>query len=48
VKRKTTPGQLISLELFDSKPLNLHLLDLVRIVYIMFCCSFVLCLIFMS
>jgi len=31
---------LISLELFDSRPLNLHLLNLVRIVYITFCCSF--------
>jgi hypothetical protein len=30
----------ISLELFDSRPLYLHLLDLVRIVYITFCCSF--------
>jgi hypothetical protein len=30
----------ISLELFDSRPLYLHLLDLVRIVYITFCRSF--------
>jgi hypothetical protein len=29
----------ISLELFDSRPLNLHLLDLVLVVYIT-CCSF--------
>jgi hypothetical protein len=39
---------LISLELFDSIPLNLHLLDLVCVVYITFCCSFVLCLTFKS
>jgi hypothetical protein len=32
-------GRLISLELFDSRPLNLHLLDLVFVVYIT-CCSF--------
>jgi hypothetical protein len=31
---------MISLELFDSRPLYLHLLDLVRIVYITFCRSF--------
>jgi hypothetical protein len=30
----------ISLELFDSRPFYLHLLDLVRIVYITFCRSF--------
>jgi hypothetical protein len=30
----------ISLELFDSRPLYLHLLDLVCIVYITFCRSF--------
>jgi len=45
---KEPHGLLISLELFDSRPLKLHLLDLVRIVYITFCCSFVLCLIFRS
>jgi hypothetical protein len=39
---------MISLELFNSKPLNLHLLDLVCVVYITFCCSFVLSLIFRS
>jgi hypothetical protein len=38
----------ISLELFDSRPFNLHLLDLVCVVHITFCCSFVLCLIFRS
>jgi hypothetical protein len=38
----------ISLELFDSRSLNLHLLDLVCVVYITFCCSFVLSLIFRS
>jgi hypothetical protein len=38
----------ISFELFDSRPFNLHLLDLVCVVYITFCCSFVLCLIFKS
>jgi hypothetical protein len=31
---------LISLELFDSRPLHLHLLDLVLVVYITCCCSF--------
>jgi hypothetical protein len=31
---------MISLELFDSRPLNLHLLDLVLVVYIKCCCSF--------
>jgi hypothetical protein len=31
---------MISLELLDSRPLYLHLLDLVRIVYITFCRSF--------
>jgi hypothetical protein len=39
---------MISLQLFDSRPLNLYLLDLVCVVYITFCCSFVLCLIFRS
>jgi hypothetical protein len=39
---------LISFELFDSRPFNLHLLDLVCVVHITFCCSFGLCLIFRS
>jgi hypothetical protein len=46
--RQTCPHTLISLELLDSRLLNLHLLDLVCVVYITFCCSFVLCLIFRS
>jgi hypothetical protein len=37
---QSTSGKLISLELFDSRPLYLHLLDLVCIVYITFCRSF--------
>jgi hypothetical protein len=48
VVERRVSGHLISLELFDSRPLNLHLFDLVSVVYITFCCSFVLCLIFMS
>jgi hypothetical protein len=39
---------LISLEIFYSRPLNLRLLYLVCIVNIMFCCSFLFCLIFRS
>jgi hypothetical protein len=34
---------LISLELFNSRTINLHLLYLVCVVYITFCCSFLLC-----
>jgi hypothetical protein len=36
----TRGTMLISLELFDSRPLNLYLLDLVLVVYITCCCSF--------
>jgi len=36
----TDPRTMISLELFDSRPLYLHLLDIVCIVYITFCRSF--------
>lgn len=43
---KTLKKQLISLEIFYSRPLNLHLLYLVCVVNIIFCCSFVFCLIF--
>jgi hypothetical protein len=39
---------LISLELFDSRPLNLHLLDLVCVVNITFCSVLVFYLIFRS
>jgi hypothetical protein len=40
--------QMISLELFYSRPLNLHLLCLVCVVNIIFCCVLVFCLIFRS
>jgi hypothetical protein len=38
----------ISLELFDSRPLKLYLLYLVCVVNIIFCCVLVFCLIFRS
>jgi hypothetical protein len=38
----------ITLEIFYSRLLNLHLLYLVCVVNITFCCSFVFCLIFRS
>jgi hypothetical protein len=41
-------GIVISLELFDSRPLNLHLLDLVLVVYIMCCCIFCVFFLFLG
>lgn len=45
---KIQAARLISLELFDSRPLYLHLLDLVCVVYITFCYVLVFSLIFRS